>query len=80
MSSPLPQKNPAAVSDEDIETQLSIGLRNRWHALCPSSFLADRPLPLYRLGLKLVLWREPDGRVNVQEDFCPHRGAPLSLR
>lgn len=79
MSSPLPIKNAASISDDDIETQLSIGLRNRWHALCPSGFVANKPLPLYRLGLKLVLWREPDGRVNVQEDYCPHRGAPLSL-
>ena len=50
MNSPLPIRNAAQVSDEDIETQLSIGLRNRWHALCPSGFVADKPLPLYRLA------------------------------
>src|ERR1041385_1459189 len=68
-----------AVSEEDIERLLMIGLRNRWYALCPSSFVADRPLSLPRLGLKLVLWREPDGTLHVQDDHCPHRGAPLSL-
>ena len=64
---------------DDVETLLRIGLRNRWHPLCPSAFVKDRPLSLYRLGLKLVLWREPDGTLHVQDDHCPHRGAPLSL-
>ena len=31
------------------------------------------------MGLKLVLWREPGGELHVQDDYCPHRGAPLSL-
>ena len=53
--------------------------RNRWFALCPSSVVADRPVSLYRLGLKLVLWRDASGTVRVQDDHCPHRGAPMSL-
>src|SRR4051812_43349841 len=67
------------VSGEDVETLLAMGIRNRWFALCPSGVVADRPVPLFRLGLKLVLWREPDGAVHVQDDHCPHRGAPLSM-
>ena len=63
----------------ETETLLRIGLRNRWHPVCPSAFVKDRPLALYRLGLKLVLWRGADGHVVVQDDHCPHRGAPLSL-
>lgn len=67
------------VSDEDVEDLLRIGLRNRWHPLCPTSFVAGRPVSLFRLGLKLVLWRSADGVIHVQDDHCPHRGAPLSL-
>lgn len=78
MSSPeaAPKPNP---TQADIETLLAIGLRNRWHPICPSRFVRERPLSLYRLGLKLVLWREPDGTLHVQDDHCPHRGAPLSV-
>jgi len=63
----------------ETETLLRIGLRNRWHPVCPSHFVAEKPVSLHRLGLKLVLWREPGGALHVQEDHCPHRGAPLSL-
>lgn len=63
----------------DVEALLRIGLRNRWHPICPGHFVKDRPVALHRLGLKLVLWREPSGALHVQEDHCPHRGAPLSL-
>ncbi len=67
------------MSSTETETLLRIGLRNRWHPLCPSHFVKDRPIALHRLGLKLVLWREPGGALHAQEDHCPHRGAPLSL-
>lgn len=69
----------AANADDDIDTLLRVGLRNRWYALCPSRFVAGQPVSLYRLGLKLVLWRDSGGHVHVQDDHCPHRGAPLSL-
>ena len=68
-----------AVSEEDVERLVAMGIRNRWFALCPSGVVAGRPVSLFRLGLKLVLWREPGGVVHVQDDHCPHRGAPLSL-
>jgi phenylpropionate dioxygenase-like ring-hydroxylating dioxygenase large terminal subunit len=64
---------------QEIENLLRIGLRNRWHPICPSHFVSDRPISLHRLGLKLVLWREPSGALHVLDDHCPHRGAPLSL-
>lgn len=75
-----PEVQAATAPDTtDIEALLRIGLRNRWHPLCPSSFVKNRPVSLYRLGLKLVLWRETDGTLHVQDDHCPHRGAPLSI-
>jgi phenylpropionate dioxygenase-like ring-hydroxylating dioxygenase large terminal subunit len=68
-----------APTDEEIEALLRMGLRNVWHPLCPSSFVTDRPISLWRLGIKMVLWRDARGTVHVQDDHCPHRGAPLSL-
>lgn len=68
----------AMASENEVEALLAIGLRNRWHPLCPSHFVRDQPISLYRLGLKLVLWRDTSGTVHVQDDHCPHRGAPLS--
>lgn len=58
---------------------LQVGVRDRWYALCPSSHV--RPGELVRIdraGELLLLWRDGDGRVHVQDDRCPHRSAPLS--
>ncbi|KPQ19063.1 MAG: Rieske [2Fe-2S] domain-containing protein, partial [Rhodobacteraceae bacterium HLUCCA24] len=66
------------VTDEAIEARLKVGLRNQWWAICPSHFVAEKPISLYRCGYRMVLWRKPDGGVVALEDFCPHRGAPLS--
>lgn len=57
---------------------LAIGLKNLWYPICPSSFIADQPVSLRRLGMKLALWRDTQGQVHALEDHCPHRGAPLS--
>lgn len=61
-----------------IETVLESGLQNLWYPLCPSGFIAERPVSLRRLGKKLVLWRDTDGAPHALTDQCPHRGAPLS--
>jgi len=66
-------------TDTEIENVLANGLKNRWYAICPSSFLKDKPVQLQRLGYKLVLWRGADGTPYALEDRCPHRGAPLSV-
>lgn len=58
---------------------MATGLRNRWYAVCPSSFAGPGALRrLTRLGEDWILFREPDGRLHMLEDRCPHRGAPLS--
>lgn len=64
---------------EQVDRYLRSGLRNRWHPLCPSGFVTDKPVGLRRFGERLVLWRDNAGTVHVQEDRCPHRGAPMSL-
>src|SRR5258707_6382252 len=67
-----------AVTNQAIGKLLAKGVRNIWYPICPSHFLADKPISLRRLGLKLVLWRDGTG-VAMLEDHCPHRGAPLSM-
>ena len=61
-----------------VERLLGLGIRNRWYCIAASSQVADQPVGLTRLGDRLVLWRDGDGLVHVQQDRCPHRAAPLS--
>lgn len=63
-------------SPEDL---LEMGLLNLWYLVARSADVTDRPVGLKRLNRNLVLWRDNSGRVNVTEDYCPHRGAPLSF-
>ncbi|MEC7489509.1 MAG: aromatic ring-hydroxylating dioxygenase subunit alpha [Pseudomonadota bacterium] len=58
---------------------LDNGLRNRWYGICTSDVVADRPIPLKRWNRDLVIWRDGDSKVHLQDDRCPHRGAPLSI-
>jgi phenylpropionate dioxygenase-like ring-hydroxylating dioxygenase large terminal subunit len=67
-----------APTHDAIDAVLDVGLKNLWYPICPSGFVAERPVALSRLGYKLVLWREPSGALHALEDRCPHRGAPLS--
>jgi phenylpropionate dioxygenase-like ring-hydroxylating dioxygenase large terminal subunit len=69
----------APVSSDEIDDLIRRGIRNRWYAICPSSFVAETPIAMWRAGEVLVVWRDAHGVVHVQEDRCPHRGAPLSL-
>ena len=66
-------------TNEAVERLLSKGVRNIWYGICPSSFIGADPVSLRRCGYKMVLWRDGAGKLNVLEDHCPHRGAPLSL-
>ena len=56
--------------------------RNAWYVACTPDELADKPLGRQICGERLVLFRTGDaagGEVAALEDYCPHRGAPLSL-
>lgn len=70
----------ARLTDQEVQTYLLTGLRNRWWPLLPSRFVeaCGSPLALLRLGEKLVVWRDTTGAVHVQRDRCPHRSVPLS--
>ncbi|WP_322068807.1 Rieske 2Fe-2S domain-containing protein [Paraburkholderia bannensis] len=52
----------------------------RWYVLCATGALDNGAIHRTELhGAGLVVWRADDGRVNVWEDRCPHRGVRLSL-
>ncbi len=62
-------------ADELLET----GLLNQWYLVCRDTDLGTGPLGLKRLDRNIVLWRDKAGKVRALDDFCPHRGARLSL-
>jgi vanillate O-demethylase monooxygenase subunit len=53
--------------------------RNTWYVAATSAELTDKPLARQICGQKIAFYRDGEGRVAAVEDFCPHRGAPLSL-
>ncbi|HEY4319103.1 MAG TPA: aromatic ring-hydroxylating dioxygenase subunit alpha [Herbaspirillum sp.] len=65
--------------NDPVDAVLAEGLKNLWYPICPSGFVAERPVSLRRLGRKFVLWREISGELHALNDACPHRGAPLSM-
>lgn len=54
-------------------------LRNTWYVACTPDEIADRPLGRRICGENIVFYRAEEGRVAAVQNFCPHRGAPLSL-
>ncbi len=63
-----------------IEKRVNEGLLGQWYAVAKSvEVKATSPHPVRVLGQKLVVWRDQDGKLRCVEDFCPHRGAPLSF-
>ncbi|RTR53447.1 aromatic ring-hydroxylating dioxygenase subunit alpha [Pseudomonas aeruginosa] len=53
--------------------------KNAWYVACTPDEIDKKPLGRQICGEKMVIYRGPEGRVTALEDFCPHRGAPLSL-
>jgi len=61
------------------ERILTTGMRDQWHAICPSEFVEPGGMRrITRLGEDWLLFRQSDGTVRMLADRCPHRGAPLS--
>ena len=67
-----------ALPTAEADAVLQRGLKHLWYPICPSHFVAERPVSMRRLGIKLAVWRGRDGAPRALEDHCPHRGAPLS--
>ncbi|WP_068085394.1 aromatic ring-hydroxylating oxygenase subunit alpha [Novosphingobium rosa] len=53
--------------------------RNAWYVAAASDEVADKPLGRRICNHRMVFFRPKTGPVTALEDFCPHRGAPLSL-
>ncbi|HEU4460693.1 MAG TPA: aromatic ring-hydroxylating dioxygenase subunit alpha [Methylibium sp.] len=53
--------------------------KNAWYVACTPDEIATRPLGRTVCNERLVVFRGPEGKVAALEDWCPHRGAPLSL-
>ncbi|MFM0223185.1 Rieske 2Fe-2S domain-containing protein [Paraburkholderia dipogonis] len=54
-------------------------LKNTWYVACTPDEIDGKPLGRTICGEKMVFFRGPEGKVAAVEDFCPHRGAALSL-
>lgn len=64
---------------EGVEEGLRAGLRNRWYVMLPADKLGATPVGVKALGENLVVWRDEQGKPRCAADFCPHRGAKMSL-
>ena len=53
--------------------------KNAWYVACTPDDIAGKPLGRTICGERIVFFRGPDGQVAGLDDWCPHRGAPLSL-
>ena len=54
-------------------------VRNAWYVAAASDEIKAAPLGRIICGQRMAVFRGAGGAVSVLEDFCPHRGAPLSL-
>jgi vanillate monooxygenase len=54
-------------------------LKNTWYVACTAEELQEKPLGRQICGEGIVFYRAVGNQVAAVEDFCPHRGAPLSL-
>jgi phenylpropionate dioxygenase-like ring-hydroxylating dioxygenase large terminal subunit len=64
---------------EDVENKLREGLPGAWYVVAKSVQVpTDGTFATRALGKNIVLWRGEDGKVRCTNDYCPHRGAPLS--
>ena len=54
-------------------------IKNAWYVACTPDDFQDKPLGRKICGESMVFYRGAQGQAVALEDFCPHRGAPLSL-
>lgn len=53
--------------------------KNTWYVAATPNEIDEKPLGRTIAGEKIVFYRGEENKVAAVEDFCPHRGAPLSL-
>jgi vanillate O-demethylase monooxygenase subunit len=49
-----------------------------WYVMAEAREVGDKPLARTILNQPLVCYRDREGKPVVLEDYCPHRGMPLS--
>ncbi len=54
-------------------------VREAWYVACTADALHEAPLGRTICDERIALFRDGTGAAVAIEDFCPHRGAPLSL-
>jgi vanillate O-demethylase monooxygenase subunit len=54
-------------------------LKNTWYVACQASEITYKPLGRKVCNEDMVFYKNADNKVVAVQDFCPHRGAPLSL-
>ncbi len=54
-------------------------IKDTWYVACNSNEVGEKPFGRTVCNEKIVFYRDSKGVVHGLEDFCPHRGAPLSL-
>jgi vanillate O-demethylase monooxygenase subunit len=54
-------------------------VRNAWYVAATPDEVTEKPLGRQICGEQIVFFRKTGGKVAAVENFCPHRGAPLSL-
>jgi vanillate O-demethylase monooxygenase subunit len=63
----------------DITSRTGAWPKNAWYVAGMAEEIEGKPLGRQVCGIRLVFFRDRDGKVAALDDFCPHRGAPLSL-
>jgi vanillate O-demethylase monooxygenase subunit len=53
--------------------------KNAWYVACTPDEIDEKPLGRTICAERIAFYRGEGNRVAAVEDFCPHRGAPLSL-
>ena len=54
-------------------------LMNAWYGAAKSGEVADKPLGRKICGENIAFFRDAEGRIAAVDDYCPHRGAAMSL-
>lgn len=55
-------------------------IRNQWYVILQSREVKPgKVVGILRMGERMVLWRDSNGKVICQTDLCPHRGVALSI-
>jgi phenylpropionate dioxygenase-like ring-hydroxylating dioxygenase large terminal subunit len=63
-----------------VENIIRQGLPGYWYVVAKSADIKPlTPVSVRAFGRDLVLWRGEDGKLRCLEDYCPHRGARLSI-